>query len=70
MKEKIPKDDADFDVESEISFQSDTSDEEYKNKVAYMGPTTRKAWSDWCRNKTKPNQNDEDPRVKGIFSPY
>lgn len=37
-----------------------SSDSEYDDYDSNFGPTTRRAWSDWCSNKGKSSQSEEE----------
>jgi len=48
----------DFQKQMDSSTESDSNDSNY-------GPTTRKAWSDYCSNKGKSSQSEEEGTVNG-----
>lgn len=44
--------------------QDTTSDSDYADCDSNYGPTTRRAWSDWCSNKGKSSQSEEESNSK------
>lgn len=44
-----------------------SSDSDFYDLDGNFGPTTRKAWSDWCSSKGKSSQSEEEGGNKVIF---
>lgn len=44
--------------------QDSSSDSDYEDFDSNYGPTTRRAWSDWCSNKGKSSQSEEEGNTK------
>lgn len=44
--------------------QDSSSDSDFEDFDSNYGPTTRRAWSDWCSNKGKSSQSEEEGNGK------
>lgn len=69
---KLKKENGDDDIRSsrekakrDLSKQmNNTSESEYDDEDTNFGPTTRRAWSDWCSNKDKSSDSEDDDMTK------
>lgn len=66
-KERGTRDRARRDLTKQLHESS--SDSDFYDLDGNFGPTTRKAWSDWCSNKGKSSQSEEEGATKVILVP-